>query len=215
MQKNYSFFSDRKGRARFIAKTFEHELSKSHSVLDVGCDYNTLKKILGPKVTGVDLSGDPDFKIDFEKEQLSRFSDREFDCVICTEVLEHLENLHDMIDELTRVSNKYILISLPNCMDIFTRFNIFFRGRAGKFYGLPISKPDDRHRWFFNFLDAEKFFQDHVKKHSLKITRKFLHCNFSNTWKGFLVRFFVKIFNIDIAAQSYWILMEKTNEKII
>lgn len=207
--KKYEYFSDREGRAAFIASVFSKEISESGSLLDVGCDYNTLKKIIGSKVTGVDLYGEPDFKVDFEKEKLSRFKDNEFDMTVCTEVLEHLENLHEMIDELTRVSKRYILISLPNCMPLFTRFDILLYGKTGKFYGLPFKKPEDRHRWFFSHTDIEKFFQNYAPKKSLTITKRFLHCNFSSSWKGKLVRMFIKTFNIDIAAQSYWILLEK------
>ena len=207
--KKYEHFDNREERAAFIAETFEKEISQSSSVLDVGCDYNTLKKIVGSKVTGIDLYGDPDYKVDFEKEKLLRFKDGEFDFVVCTEVLEHLENFHEIIDELIRVSNRYILISLPNCMDIFTRLNILFRGKAGKFYGLPFEKPADRHRWFFSHTNIERFFQHYASRHELSIARRFLHCNFSHTWRGNLVRACVKFFNLDSAAQSYWILIEK------
>lgn len=207
--KRYEFFTDRKGRAAFIAKTFEKEIAQSKSILDVGCDYNTLKKIVGQKVTGIDLYGDPDYKVDFEKEKLSRFKDGEFDTVICTEVLEHLENLHEMIDELVRVSNRYTLISLPNCMNLFTRISILFLGKAGKFYGLPLIKPDDRHRWFFSHTDIERFFQDYTKKKSLSIVKRFLHCNYSPSLRGILVRTVIRLFDIDNASQSYWILISK------
>ena len=207
--KRYDYFSNREGRAHFIAKTFTTEIENSASVLDVGCDYNTLKKILGQKVTGIDLYGAPDITVDFEKEKLTQFQDRQFDFVVCTEVLEHLENFHEMVDELCRVSNKYILISLPNCTDIFTRMNILFRGKASKFYGLPLEKPEDRHRWFFSSNDAQAFFRAYAKRNNLSLSREFLNCNFSNSWKGILVRNFVKIFDINTAAQSYWILLEK------
>lgn len=207
--KKYEFFSDREGRAAFISQVFTKQLSESQSVLDVGCDYNTLKKIVGTKVTGIDLYGEPDIRVDFEKEKLTRFQDGQFDMVVCTEVLEHLENFHEMLDELVRVSRRYILISLPNCMPLFTRFDILFSGKTGKFYGLPLMKPDDRHRWFFSHTDIERFFQAYTRKHSLTIAKRFLHCNFSASWKGRLVRLLVKMFDLDVAAQSYWILLEK------
>lgn len=207
--RKYDFFNNREGRAAFIAKTFAPEIAASANILDVGCDYNTLKKIVGSKVIGVDLYGEPDFKVDFEKEKLSRFRDSEFDMVVCTEVLEHLENFHEMFDELMRTSNRFVLISLPNCMSLFARIGILFQGNAGKFYGLPSTKPDDRHRWFFSHTDIEKFFQHYTTHHSVSIRRRFLHCNFSNSWKGILVRSLVKLFGINTAAQSYWILLEK------
>jgi len=208
-KKNYDFFNNRKGRANFIAKKFNKEISYSKRILDVGCDYNTLKKNIGNKVVGVDLYGDPDIKIDFEKEKLAQFKDNEFDLVVCTEVLEHLENFHEMIDELFRVSNKYILISLPNCLDIFTKWNIVFHNHIGKFYGLPLSKPEDRHRWLFGYLDIDNFFELYCQKNNCHVTDKFIHCNYSHSYKGHLMRILAKVLNLNNAGQSYWILINK------
>lgn len=207
--RRYDQFNNREERAAFIAYAFSNELDQSQSVLDVGSDFNSLKKIIGSKVTGVDLYGTPDFRIDFEKERLSRFKNGEFDLVVCTEVLEHLENLHEMIDEIFRVSNKYVLISLPNCADFFTRISILKSGRVGKFYGLPAEKPEDRHRWFFSHTDIEKFFREYSRKNGHSILRRFLVCNYGDNWRGLLVRFFIKFFNIESAGQSYWILISK------
>ncbi|EKE16385.1 MAG: methyltransferase type 11 [uncultured bacterium] len=209
MQKNFDFFNNREGRAAFIAKTFYKEIAESKNVLDVGCDINTLKKIVGEKVTGIDLYGKPDYKVDLEKDGLSIFKDREFDFVVCTEVLEHLEGFYEVLDELVRVSNHFILISLPNCLNIFTQWDMFRYHQAGKFYGLPLEKPMDRHRWFFGYRDIDLFFQHYCKKNNYEIVTKFLHCNYSNTLKGNLVRTTIKVFNIDNASQSYWILISK------
>ena len=208
-QKRYDQFNNREQRAAFITEIFSKEIEESKSILDVGCDFNNLKNIVGQKVTGVDLYGEPDFKIDFEKEKLSQFKDREFDMIVCTEVLEHLENFHEMVDEIFRVSNKYVLISLPNCADFFTRIYILSTGNIGKFYGLPQKKPEDRHRWFFSHINLEDFFQSYSKKTQFRILRRFLVCNYSDSWRGSLVRFFIKLLNIDSAGQSYWILIEK------
>ncbi len=207
--RKFEQFNNREERAAFIARFFEKEIHQSKSVLDVGCDFNNLKKVIGLKVTGVDLFGEPDFQVDFEKEQLSRFKDNEFDFVVCTEVLEHLENLHAMVDELFRVSDRYVLISLPNCADFFTRISILRSGHVGKFYGLPIEKPEDRHRWFFSHTDIEKFFQAYSRRNGYSILRRFLVCNYGDNWRGSLVRLFIKFFSIDSAGQSYWILISK------
>lgn len=42
------------------------------------------------------------------------FTDREFDLVICTEVLEHLEKPGAALSELMRVSKGFVLISVPH-----------------------------------------------------------------------------------------------------
>jgi 2-polyprenyl-3-methyl-5-hydroxy-6-metoxy-1,4-benzoquinol methylase len=207
--KNYTYFKDREGRAAFITETFKKKLSESKNVLDVGCDVNSLKKILGEKVTGVDLYGAPDIKIDFEKEKLARFGARQFDFVVCTEVLEHLDNFHEMVDELFRVARRYVLVSLPNSLSIFTKWNIVFHDRAGKFYGLPFKKPGDRHRWFFGYKDVDRFFEHYTRRTDWTIRKKFLVMNFSNSWKGKLVRSLVKLLGLNSASQSYWILLEK------
>jgi hypothetical protein len=212
-EKKYTFFADRVGRAHFIADTFKEEIEDAKKILDVGSDYNSLKKIVGKKVLGVDLYGEPDIVVDFEKEMLTRFKDNEFDLVVCTEVLEHLDNLHAMVDELFRVSNKYVLISLPNCLSIFTKWNILFHTRASKFYGLPFERPEDRHRWFFSYQDLDRFFVHYTEKHGYVIRRKFLQCGYTNSWKGRLLRALVRTFNIDSASQSYWVLIEKKAAK--
>lgn len=208
-EKVYPSFTNREGRAQFIADTFAAELNEAKTVLDVGSDYNSLKKILGSKVTGVDLYGEPDIVVDFEKELLTRFKDNEFDFLVCTEVLEHLDNFHAMAEELYRVSNKYILVSLPNCLSIFTKWNILFHDRASKYYGLPFERPEDRHRWFFSYKDIDKFFIHFCKQHGCTIKRKFLQVGLTKSWRGNLFREIVRIFDINNASQSYWILIEK------
>ena len=40
--------------------------------------------------------------------------DNSFDVVICSEVLEHLENLQEALQELVRVSKRYCVLSVPN-----------------------------------------------------------------------------------------------------
>ena len=209
MEKNFAFFKDREGRAAFISFTFDSEIKKSKKIIDVGCDNNSLKKIIGPKVLGVDLFGAPDIKIDFEKDKLSRFKSGEFDMAVCTEVLEHLDNFHPMVDELFRVSRRYVLISLPNCLSLFAKINIVFQTKIGKFYGLPLKPPQDRHRWLFSYKDIDAFFQHYAKIHNYSIKKKFLQCTFSDTLKGRMVRFFVRNFSIDSACQSCWVLIQK------
>jgi len=50
------------------------------------------------------------------------YEDNSFDLVICTEVLEHLENPAKALKEIERVSSKYVLLTVPN-EPWFTLFN--------------------------------------------------------------------------------------------
>ena len=47
-------------------------------------------------------------------ENLEKYEDSAFDFLICCEVLEHLSNPEKGLQELLRISKKYILLSVPN-----------------------------------------------------------------------------------------------------
>jgi 2-polyprenyl-3-methyl-5-hydroxy-6-metoxy-1,4-benzoquinol methylase len=101
---------------------------KVDSILDVGCGegftLNRLKeKGIGKKLEGLEyLSAAielgkktyPDIKIIQGSIYELPYKDDSFDLVLCTEVLEHLEEPEKALKELVRVSNKYLVISVPN-----------------------------------------------------------------------------------------------------
>ncbi|MFW9827683.1 MAG: class I SAM-dependent methyltransferase [Candidatus Thorarchaeota archaeon] len=170
--KNIQPFYSREERAKFTSILYKNYLV--NSVLDVGCSNKALKKWLSDdiKYVGVDIAGQPDFKVDLEKEKLQRFDDNSFHTVVCTEVLEHLENIHEIFDELCRVSNKYIIISLPNNWLNFKFLLIKNKGTT-KFYGLPLEKPLDRHKWFFNYEEALNFVKKKGERNNFRIKSHF------------------------------------------
>ncbi|KKQ35204.1 MAG: Methylase involved in ubiquinone/menaquinone biosynthesis [Microgenomates group bacterium GW2011_GWA2_37_6] len=98
------------------------------SVLDVGCGEGfTLARLqkekIGKEFEGIEAD---EAAIELGKKLYPRlkitkgdiyklpYKSNSFDLVVCTEVLEHLENPKKAYRELIRVSNKYILISVPN-----------------------------------------------------------------------------------------------------
>lgn len=162
-------FLDRAGRYDFLRSHFKEHFASAERILDVGCDENYLKRFFGDRVYGIDIGGTPDRVVDLEKEALRSFPDASYDLVICTEVLEHLDNFHEMVDELIRVARGAIIISLPNCSSTRRMWRVLRTGRNWKFYGLPYEKPSDRHKWFFSYKEIIDFFLAYSEKNHLRL----------------------------------------------
>lgn len=98
------------------------------SILDVGCGEGfTLERLrqegIGERLEGVDYL---DRAIELgqkEHPELTlkqgsifdlKYKNNSFDLVICSEVLEHIENPEKGLKELARVTKKYALLSVPN-----------------------------------------------------------------------------------------------------
>ncbi len=93
------------------------------NVLDIGCGQSPYKFLLDPGATkyfGIDIIEAKDFGYDnsditsFDGKNIP-FEDQLFDAVICTEVLEHVQDFQYLIDEIHRVSKKNaaILVTIP------------------------------------------------------------------------------------------------------
>lgn len=167
MKSDFVDFEGRAGRAKYIVDRFNRYLVGN--VLDVGCDKGVLRELLkNVNYTGIDIGGTPDIQVDLEKIDKLPFGDNHFSTTVCSEVLEHLDSLHHVFDEIVRVTNNYIIISLPNSWAVFTKAIRIGRGKH-KYYSLPPTRPVDRHKWFFNFTDAIEFAKEQEKKHNISI----------------------------------------------
>jgi 2-polyprenyl-3-methyl-5-hydroxy-6-metoxy-1,4-benzoquinol methylase len=167
MTVEYVSFPDRSLRSRYIAGRFKAYLTGK--VLDVGCDRAVLKTLI-PSLdyTGIDIDGTPDLRLDLERVEKLPFPDRAFHCVVCSDVLEHLNNLHQIFDELVRVADRYLILSLPNNWCV-ARVPIERGwGSFGK-YGLPVDPSGDRHKWFFSLAEAVAFIEHQTKRHPVSI----------------------------------------------
>ena len=92
------------------------------SVLEAGCGRAYLANILSTEhsVTACDIVISDELvkkypKIHFQKENLERlsFEDNQFDTVICTNTLEHLQDISAAIKELRRVTKNRLIIVVP------------------------------------------------------------------------------------------------------
>ncbi|MCX6800755.1 MAG: methyltransferase domain-containing protein [Candidatus Diapherotrites archaeon] len=110
-------------------------LPEVSSVLDVGCGRGELMSSLKSKgidVTGIDISdvalkeaaknGLMVKKVDLDGRL--PFKENSFDCVICVQVLMHVFNPEGLLVEMKRVSNKFVIINVPN--HSYWRFRINF-----------------------------------------------------------------------------------------
>lgn len=106
-------YTSREDKPEYVWRKYKEILRGR--ILDVGADECGLKLFLpeGTEYSGIGLGGSVDLEINLEKEKLP-YADNSFDCVLCLDVFEHLDNLHEVFDVLCRVTRKYLIISLPN-----------------------------------------------------------------------------------------------------
>ena len=214
-------YSTREQRMEYVWLMYNNIL-KGKTILDVGSDECHLKKHLGNESTywGIGIGGSPDQDFDLESGPLP-FPDKSYDVVLCLQVLEHLENIHFVFDELCRVSRRHVIISLPNCLRylwlLITKYGMETPDRLMKYYGLPLVKPEDRHRWFFDSIDAERFIRYRAELNQMKVSR--LHFSNPLPKPRLRKRIFINIamrflFREDIDRKrlslgSLWALLEK------
>lgn len=212
MKVEYISFKEREERSKYIAYRFRSILRGK--ILDVGCDKAFLKNLLhGIDYTGIDIVGNPDIQINLEEINIFPFADNYFDCVICSDVLEHLDNLHHVFGELIRVAKKYIIISLPNNWANARR--PISRGKGSiAHYGLPIDPPQDRHKWFFSMLDAINFIKGQEQKYPISIIDLYV----TEKPRPLIVRLFRKLLYptqrnyLNRYAHTLWVVLKKENK---
>ncbi len=167
MQEEKIHFAQRADRSRYIAERFGAALGPS--LLDVGCDRALLRDLLPlERYVGIDVGGTPDITLNLETIDRLPFDDAAFEAVVCSDVLEHLDNLHFVFGELVRVARRHLLISLPNNWCNARRPIERGKGKMAH-YGLPAEPPADRHKWFFGFTEAREFLEAQAARHGLEI----------------------------------------------
>ncbi len=153
---NWKFYLPRKLQHYHLIDEEFPEFLKGDAILDVGTRTNTLSEMLGKKCQLVDKNNPNLPSWDWEKESLP-YQDKTFDTVVCLDTLEHINDFHGSVEDLMRVSKRYVIISLPNVWR--KALKPFMRAEgSGAAYGIPPEKPMDRHKWFFNAEDVERFF---------------------------------------------------------
>ena len=161
-------YADRQGKAAFIASKYAPLLTRS--VLDVGCDRKQLQAAIpaGVAYTGIDVNDAADVVTDLEWGTMP-FDDRTFETVVAADVLEHIDSMHALFDELCRVADRHVIVSLPNPYRNFI-CELARRGGDGfKYYGIGEEKPVDRHKWFFGAEDAKRFLEARCERNGFEV----------------------------------------------
>ena len=166
-----AYFS-RAGRSKFLSVNFPDALAGE--VLDVGASGRALSDFVRGGYTSLDLTAGSDLVCNLDDGPIP-CEDRSFDTVICTDVLEHLENIHAAFGELLRVARCRVILSLPNpYRKLFKRLR--HPQKKWKFYGLPLEIPEDRHRCVYSAGQAVEFLVHNASRASAEKVRMALYC---------------------------------------
>lgn len=131
---NYNKHTSKNPIQKFLINNFlkiilkESKKLQPREIFDAGCGEGfILKKLkenkIGSKLLGIDFSKNaieigkklhPTLSLQHASIYDIPFKSDTFDLVICSEVLEHLENPEKALKELERVTKKYCIISVPH-----------------------------------------------------------------------------------------------------
>ena len=122
-------------------------------ILDIGCRDEVFKKYLKGKFDYYGIDYDPndecykENRLNYNLEKGLPDLSAKFDIINALDVLEHLENIHEIFNQLFKKSNNTISIALPNMGYYKFRLNFLFRGEISGKYTFHNKKINDRHRW--------------------------------------------------------------------
>lgn len=218
-------YTDRAGRNKFAASLIAE--SNFHKIINIGgggkrhLEKSLNDKLINDKlieVMEVDIVGDCDLILDLDNIERLPFDDNSFDAACAFDVLEHLENFHLICAELLRVASREVLISLPvSSSEVFGVLigktysekpnNV--HGLYSKYYGLPLTNPGDRHRWWLYFDDIVGFFDAFARENNCSLDF-FTHK--PRTIKQRLARiiFSKRIYN-NFFCSYLWVRLSKNN----
>lgn len=147
------------------------------TILDAGCGEGfTLQKLrehcVGEKLEGIEYSKKaiklgkkifPNLSLKQGSIYQLPYRDNSFELVLCTEVLEHIDRPSAGLEEVIRVSQKYIILSIPN--EPFFMISNLLRGKNIRFLG---NDPEHINHWtIFSFKRLLKENSITIKKVSL------------------------------------------------
>lgn len=119
---------------KFVEK-YRKEISKQSKILDAGCGEGILVEKYrkeGYDIIGLDLSYSSEYVLRGDIIKMP-FKDREFDVVLCLDIIEHLnfKEQEKALNEVNRVLNNdgSVILAISNLVHIASRISFLFTGK--------------------------------------------------------------------------------------
>lgn len=125
-------------RFRECARLIEPYLKEGISILDIGCYTADILNVISHHVDYLGIDSDEEalkiaqgkgaqvIRMDFENQRI--MLSRKFDIIIATEILEHLKDPQDLINQIQPLvkNDGVVLLSLPNECTLYHRLKVLF-----------------------------------------------------------------------------------------
>ena len=161
--------SNKFGKLEAIGEILK-ECKDINTILDVGCRDGILRQHVSCNIDyfGSDLN-DTGSHVNFVGDFQQYEFDRKFSAVIALDVIEHLDTPVNAINKMIHLSDKYVIVSLPNCYDMKYRYNYLIKGHLGGHYVFDNTERLDRHRWVMNYEEICRFYREKAEEFDLEL----------------------------------------------
>ena len=201
-------------RTEYVAK----KLGKLNGdkVLDIGCREMILKEYLEGNFDylGLDYiskkSNAPDF-INHNLEKGLPDNLDNIDTIVALDVLEHIENIHDVYKEFFSITNKTVIVALPNMAYYKFRINFLIKGVLSGKYIFSEEKVLDRHRWIPNYQSIDKFINKNTPPGWTINTHNYIFERKRNFVLYYIEKFLSKFFPSLFVYEKIFFITKETN----
>ena len=134
-------------------------------LVDVGARSRRLEQHLtNPDLEYLTSDIVPGYDLHIDLEAPLKFDDDSFEIICALDVLEHVENIHEALAELFRITKYKLFLTIPNMACIYYRTRFFFKGELFKEYDLFPQHQGDRHRWLTIYPQIYRFMEDFASR---------------------------------------------------
>ena len=201
-------------RTEYVAKKLgKHNGDK---VLDIGCREMVLKEYLEGNFNylGLDYiskkSNAPDF-INHNLEKGLPDNLKNIDTIVALDVLEHIDNIHDVYREFFFIADKTVVVALPNMAYYKFRINFLIKGVLSGKYIFSEKKILDRHRWIPNYQSIDKFIYENTPSGWAIKTVDYIAERKRNYIFYYMEKFLSKFFPTLFVYEKIFFITKKTN----